>query len=143
MKKALIIEHVFAIVFILFWMYVIYIKVGDFAGFKRDMTSQVFPRMISEILAYALPMLWLTICVLLAFSETRHLGLLLNLFTLIIFTLYVGLALLNVYRFMPCSCSGLFHMKWEGQLYFNLITTAVAAAGIIFTIKDKERRTKV
>lgn len=133
----------FSIIFILFWIYVIYLKIGDFAEFKREMANQVFPRSISKILAYTLPMLWLTICFLLAFSQTRHLGLLLSLFILTSFTIYVGLALLDVYRFMPCSCSGLFHMKWKGQFYFNLIATAIAAAGFIFTFKDKGRRKSV
>lgn len=142
-RKRIIIQVILSVAFILFWLYVIYVKVSDFAEFKREMNGQVFQVSITTILPYALPVTWLVIAALLAFAKTRLLGMLLNLSLLLCLTIYVGLAVFKVYSNTPCACSGLFHFNWNEQFYFNLLVTAVAGTGFILTIKDQERRNKV
>jgi hypothetical protein len=105
-----------SIAFILFWMGVLYVKINDFAGFKREMANQVFPRSIATALPYVLPAIWLAIAALLAFDKTRLTGMVLSLYLLLTFTIYVGLAVFKVYNRTPCDCAGLFDFKWEGQL---------------------------
>lgn len=127
-------------IFILFWLYAIYAKVADFAAFKREMLSQVFPQTVAHGLSYILLVVWISIAVLLASDIDKLYGMLLNFVMLLSFSIYVGLAKFEFFTSTPCSCAGLFHFNWKEQFYFNLMVTAVAAAGLILTCKDRERR---
>lgn len=131
--------------FIFFWLYVFYIKVSHFAEFKREMAGQVFSGDLAATLTYVLPTIWLSIAALLAFNKTRLAGMIFNLALLLLFTVYVGMAVFKVYHHIPCDCAGLFNFNWHKQFYFNLIVTAVAATGFILTLilKYRERRAAV
>ena len=131
----------FSIAFILFWFVVLWIQLHDFNGFKNEIHNQVFPDDVSNILVYILPSIEFLTAVLLVESRTRKTGFILCLLLMLVFTIYVGLALLNVYSRTPCNCAGLLgnNSSWTSNFIFNLCVTAVAAAGFIFTIKDQER----
>lgn len=144
MKKSdIILEVIFAVAFIFFWLAVIYIKLDNFEGFKREMNSQIFPSNLALSLSYFLPLAWFTIAALLISERTRLIAMFLNFMLFLAFSIYVGLAVAEAYRYIPCSCAGLFDFDWNEQLYFNLIVTVVAATGLIFTYKEKERRKAV
>lgn len=129
--------------FILFWLYVAGLKLYDFNAFKDEMNSQIFSRQITGILIYTLPAVEIIIALSLVYATTRLLGMILSFSLIMGFTVYVGLALLNVYDKMPCNCAGLLgNSTWGANFILNLFITAVAALGLIITLRDKERRTK-
>lgn len=132
------------VVFILFWLYASGSKLYDFNAFKSEMNNQIFSRHISNILAFILPAIEIIIALLLVYSTTRLLGMILSFFLMMGFTIYVGLALLHVYDKMPCNCAGLLgqNASWGSNLMLNLFITAVAAIGLMITLKERERRTK-
>src|SRR5690606_29433165 len=74
----------------------------------------------------------LIIALLLCFPKTTRLGLYLFLGMMTAFTVYIYL-ILNYSPFVPCSCGGILEkMGWMEHLWFNLITTIVAAALILY-----------
>ncbi|SMD08491.1 MauE/DoxX family redox-associated membrane protein [Pedobacter nyackensis] len=131
-----------SVVFILFWLFSAGSKLYDFNTFKGEMNNQVFSASISNALAYTLPAVEITIAALLVYSTTRFTGMILSCSMMLIYTTYVGLALLDVYNRIPCNCAGLLG-SWEANLILNLFVTAVAATGLILNLKFKERRAKV
>jgi hypothetical protein len=135
---------ILSVVFILFWLYSAGFKLYDFDTFKREMHHQVFPNGISNLLSYAIPALEIMIATLLVYSATRLLGMTLSFLLMLMFTTYVGLALLDAYRFMPCNCIGLLgeNASWGANFILNLFIAIVAAVGLILTFKHRERRRK-
>jgi putative oxidoreductase len=133
---------ILTVLLILFWLYAAGTKLYDFNTFKGEMNNQVFSRRISNALAYTLPAVEIMIAALLVNSTTRLTGMILSCSMILVYTTYVGLALLDVYNRMPCNCAGLLS-SWEANLILNLLVTAVAAAGLILNLKFKERRAKV
>jgi len=129
-------------VFILFWLYSAGFKLYNFDAFKQEMHSQVFPNGISNLLSYLIPAFEIMIAALLVYSATRLLGMTLSFLLMLIFTTYVGLALLDVYRYMPCNCVGLLgkNASWGANFILNLFIAIVAAVGLILTFKHRERR---
>ncbi|WP_293297350.1 MauE/DoxX family redox-associated membrane protein [Pedobacter sp. UBA4863] len=125
---------------ILFWLYVAGVSVYNFGLFKSEMANQVFPKVISNLLAYFLPTLEILTAFLLAFSTTRLLGMALSLLMISAFTLYVGLALLRIYENVPCTCAGLLKHgnSWGTNFLLNLLITAVALIGFILTYKQRK-----
>lgn len=134
---------ILSVIIILFWLYVIYLKLSDFNEFKGEIRGQAFPKNVADVLPYILFSIWMSIASLLAFNNDKLYGMLLNFVIMLGFTIYVGLAMIDAYAIIPCSCAGLFHFNWKEQFYFNLMVTAVSAAGLIFTYKDRERRKSV
>ena len=130
---------------ILFWLYAAGAQISDFNKFKGEMNNQVFSHRISGILAFLIPISEMIIATLLAHPLTRLIGMKMSFLLILTFSIYIGLALLNVYSRMPCNCAGLLgsNSSWEANLILNLIVTAVAAAGLILNLKFKERRAKV
>lgn len=135
---------ILTVAFILFWLFAAGSQLHDFDKFKGEMNNQMFSNYISNVLAYAIPAIEILIAGLLVYSSTRLFGMIVSLGLMMAFTAYVGLALLDVYSRMPCNCAGLLgqNSSWEANFIFNLVITAVAAIGLIITLKDKERRTK-
>ena len=131
-------------VFILFWLYSAGFKLYNFDAFKQEMHSQVFSNGISNLLSYIIPAFEIMIAALLVYSTTRLLGMTLSFLLMLMFTTYVGLALMDVYRFMPCNCIGLLgeNASWGANFILNLFIAIVAAVGLILTFKHRERRKK-
>ncbi len=135
---------IITVVLILFWLYAAGTQISDFNKFKGEMNNQVFSGVISNVLAYLIPVLEITIAGLLVYSFTRLWGMIFSFSLLLVFSTYVGLALLNVFSRMPCTCAGLLggSSTWEWNLTLNLIVTAVAAAGLILNLKWRRKEGK-
>ncbi|MEO6521352.1 MAG: MauE/DoxX family redox-associated membrane protein [Mucilaginibacter sp.] len=133
-----------SVAFILFWFFAAGSKLYDFGEWKQEMDNQVFSRRITYGIIYTLPALEIMIAALLVRSATRLIGMILTFGLMVIFTIYVGLALLEVYSRTPCNCAGLMgqNSSWAANFKLNLLITAVAGAGLILTSKSKERRKK-
>lgn len=135
---------IFSFLFILFWLFAAGTQLYDFKGFKGEMNNQVFSGRISTGLAYVIPITEIVIAGLLVYTSTRLAGMMLSLLLALTFTIYVGLALLEVYYRIPCNCAGLLggDGTWEANFMLNLFVTVVALAGFIITFKNRERRDK-
>ncbi len=97
----------FSVVFIVFWFVVLATQLHDFIKFKAEIYNQIFPAFVSHALIYVLPSAEICVAALLVWRMTTLTGLALSFLLMLAFTVYVGLALLNVYTRMPCSCAGL------------------------------------
>ena len=135
---------IFAVVFILFWLFAAGSQLSDFDKFRGEMNNQVFSITVSDILVYIIPVIEITIAGLLAFKSTRFIGTVFTSLLMVLFTTYISLALLNVFNRMPCNCAGFLghNSSWTANLIFNLFVVAIAMIGLILTYKDRERRKK-
>lgn len=136
---------VFYVLFIFFWLFALGSKLYDFDEFRIALFSQVFPPFIGRILLYLLPSIELLIACLLVYSTTRMAGLILSFSMMSMYSIYVLLAVLNLYTRIPCNCAGLLGRgsSWGANLLLNLFITVTAATVLIFTLKYQERRTAV
>lgn len=114
------------------WAYTFFTKLINGHRFKLALKTQVFPPWFGKILFYLLPIAEIGLVVLLLIPSTRLLGMYCSLFLLILFTLYVGGAVFQVYDRYPCACGGLFsHMGWYKHFKVNIMLTLVALVGVI------------
>ena len=128
--------HSFVIIFsgllIVLWVYSAVSKLADFVKFRHSMLAQIFPRWMSKILLYLLPLTELSIAVLLFIPGTRLLGMYASLVLMFMFTLYVGGAVFRVYDRYPCACGGLFtKLGWHQHFKVNIGLTVVALIGVL------------
>lgn len=136
-QQATFIETIASSLLMLLWIYTAGSKLMDLKDFKHQIHNQVFPDYLDGLLLYLIPSVEILAAALLYFSRTRFLGLTMSLILMFCFTTYIGLALLNVYSRMPCSCGGVLKfMGWKSHFIFNLFFTCVAAVGIIFKYKS-------
>ncbi|UAY56023.1 MauE/DoxX family redox-associated membrane protein [Arachidicoccus terrestris] len=140
MKRSLIISIICSLL-ILLWIYAAGSKLLQYDIFKMQLSKQPLPEWSLSILTWALPSVEILTVALLCFQRTTRIGLLLSLLLMSCFTIYVGLALGNVFGDLPCACGGIFQiLGWRGHLVLNLIFTAVAATGYYLQI-EKGRNT--
>lgn len=138
LKYAPLIETCCVFLLILLWVYTATSKLSDFREFRWQMYNQVFAKEIARVLVYVVPAVELLAPILLCFAFTRLAGLLLSTGLMMAFSLYIGLALLNVYERMPCSCGGVLEiLDWQAHFIFNLIFTVIAVTGTIFHFKRR------
>ncbi|HEY0177708.1 MAG TPA: MauE/DoxX family redox-associated membrane protein [Pedobacter sp.] len=116
----------------LLWAYASFSKLFNMHRFKQAMMTQVFPRWVGKIFIYTLPLTEIGLIVLLFIPQTRLLGMYASLFLMILFTLYVGGAVFQVYERYPCACGGLFsRLGWYKHFKVNIMLTLVALVGVI------------
>lgn len=117
---------------IILWAYAAYSKLSDLNNFKHAMMTQVFPKWISRILIYLVPLSEIIIIVLLLITNTRLIGMYASLFMMVAFTIYVGGAVFELYDRRPCACGGLFaRLGWEKHLKVNIVLTLIAVVGVL------------
>ena len=102
----------------LFWTVAIIVKMRNPVAFLGELSLQPFPKDAAMILLYLLPILQLLIIVLLFSPAHQIKALTLSILLLLIFSIYIVLAQLHFFRFMPCSCAG-FYDGWMPQLLLN------------------------
>lgn len=114
------------------WAYTAFSKVFNMHKFKQALMTQVFPRWVGKILMYLLPLTEVVLVVLLILPDTRLLGMYASLFLMLIFTLYVGGAVFQVYERYPCACGGLFgRLGWYKHFKLNIMLTFITLVGVI------------
>src|SRR5690606_4495008 len=118
--------------FIILFVYAAVSKLTDFANFQVQIAQSPLLSAFATFIAYATVIGELIIAVLLCFQKTKRLGLYLFLGMMTAFTVYIYL-ILNYSPFVPCSCGGILEkMGWTEHLWFNAITSIVAAAIILY-----------
>jgi len=124
---------------ILLWAYAASSKLMDFRMFELEMHRQVLFPFVKKLLAYLLPSAEIIIVFLLLFKSSYITGLYLSLIMLLAFTIYTGLAVVNAFGEIPCSCGGILNkMGWRSHFIFNIIFLLLTAFGIY--LYNGERR---
>jgi putative oxidoreductase len=130
MKKSTIIDLISA-VFILLFMYTASSKLFEFQKFQGTLAaSPLIGKSLAPIVAWALPITEIVICLLLFFPRTRRKGMWASLLLMIAFTGYIGyLAYFAPHK--PCSCGGVLKdLSWKEHFVFNVGFTLLAALGL-------------
>lgn len=114
-------------------------KLIDFKSFRIQILIQPVPRWSVAYLIYIVPLTEILTITLLLFKKTKTLGLYSAASLMVLFTLYVGLAMSGAFGSIPCSCGGVIgKLSWPQHFIFNLIFLGLSTYGII--INHKERR---
>lgn len=121
-----------SILLIIMWAYAAVSKLVALQDFKQALATQVFPVWVGKILVWVLPVAELGIAGLLLFKKTQLLGMYASFGLMLLFTLYVGGAVYNIYERYPCACGGLFaKLGWKKHFRLNIFFTLVSIIGII------------
>ena len=123
---------IITILLVIMWAYAAISKLLSLAEFKEALATQVFPIWMGMILVWVLPISELIIVGLLLFQKTQLIGMYASFTLMILFTLYVGGAVVNLYERRPCACGGLFgKLGWTKHFYVNIFFTLISIIGII------------
>jgi putative oxidoreductase len=123
---------------IIIWVYAAASKIFEFQHFKAEMHSQVLYPFLQTMIIYFLPPAELGVAILLAIDKTRLAGMYCSFALLLLFTVYIALIILHLFKRVPCSCGGILeHMGWTAHLLFNLFLL-ILTFSTIFIIKRKE-----
>jgi hypothetical protein len=116
---------------ILLFVYAAVTKVADFKTTLHEIDNQVLPHWLTPWLAVGIPLAELLIVAGLFTRRFKMAALYASLALMAVFTIYIGLALLNVYQRMPCSCGGVLkHMGWRAHFFFNLFYVLITLVAI-------------
>jgi putative oxidoreductase len=130
MKKETLIQIIIAACALLFF-YAAGSKLMNYEQSKHEMFKQIFPRSVGVVLVVLVPVIELIVVLLLLVKATRLKGLYASLILLILFTLYIAIALSGIFGRKPCSCGGILkHLGYWTHLGFNLIFIVLAILGI-------------
>ncbi len=122
---------------LLLWIPVALDKLSNFTAFKASMKQQPLPGWLSSALIYLLPVAELITALLLVFGKTRKFGFSMSLVLMLIFTGYVGLALLGAWGNLPCSCGAVISgMGWRLHFLFNCSFLILSAYGVYLLKKQ-------
>ena len=131
MYRILFIKIIVAL-FILLWSYSTLSKLTNIRRFRSAMLVQVFPKWVRHLLVWILPVYEGALAFILMFEKTQLPGMYLSFFTMLLFSLYIGGAMLRIFGRRPCACGGLFRkMGWKNHLKFNIICTIISFIGVL------------
>ena len=122
------------------WIPVTLDKIIDFEIFKSGILRQPFSDVLGHILIYTLPAIEGLIILFLLIPSMRYKGMQLSLGLMLVFTVYVGLALAGAWKKLPCGCGSVISgLTWKQHFFFNLFFTALSAAGVYLTNLQRGR----
>jgi len=117
------------------WVPVLVDKLIDYGSFKAGMLRQPLPSEIIYTLLWLLPFTeGLIVALLLINSKTRRWAMYLSLISMLIFTVYIGLALLGFWEKVPCVCGSVIRfLTWKQHFFFNLFYVFLSGWGVFLT----------
>lgn len=123
---------------VLVFMYTGINKLVGLTDFTASMYNQPIPHGLAYVLARVIPVTELLTAICLVFNKTQKLGLYLSFILLTIFTTYIGLILLHVFKRIPCNCAGIFrHLTWQQHLWINILLLALTGLALFPIIKKR------
>lgn len=126
--------------FIFLFTYTVINKLLDLRSFQSVLAQSPFIGRHALFFSFLLPVTELLAVGLLFLPVTRRTGLLLSLLLMTGFTVYISFMLLTQST-LPCSCGGVLKkMTWPQHLWFNMLFTLLAAAGL-FLYRSGRRMT--
>lgn len=130
-----------AAVLVLLFSYSALAKLQAQERFRDELALQPLTGDAASLLAWAIPLAGLLVCLLLIFQKTQLYGFYLATGLLVGYTTYIGLVLLGVWDNIPCSCAGVFEgLAWKNHFLFNLFFLGVAGAGLIYCKRSTRGR---
>lgn len=106
---------------VLLFTYTAVAKMHDPVEFERQLNNQVIPQWSVLPLLWLLPLTELIVVAMLLSARFRLAGLWLCCILMFVFTLYMGLVVVNVFDRVPCSCGGVLRsMGFTTHFIFNL-----------------------
>ena len=113
-------------------------KLSNLAVFESELENQAVPGWSVPVLLWLIPVSELATVLMLSWPRFKHYGLWLSVLLLSVFTLYIGLAVLNVFERVPCSCGGVLkNMGMQSHLVFNLFFLLLSIWGVrLLTLKQ-------
>lgn len=137
MKTRTSLIDIICILLITLWVYTSMSKLMDFAMFKVQLSRQAIISDYAGIFVWFLPLMELVAALLLMFSITRRIGLLLSFSLMAVFTAYIGMVAFGVIEKASCSCGGvLSQMGFKEHFWFNLFFLMLAGLGIYLNSKN-------
>ncbi|MBS7565543.1 hypothetical protein KHS38_14110 [Mucilaginibacter sp. Bleaf8] len=131
--------HIIIILLMILWTYTAASKAMDLRLFEVQMNKQVLFPFLKKPLVYLLPPAEALIAVLLLFDSSRFTGLYASAGLLLVFSVYVALAVFRVFERVPCSCGGILRtMGWGTHLVFNVFFLLLTMIAI--NLNYRERR---
>src|SRR5690606_28442399 len=129
---------VLLLLFILLFVYAAVSKLIGFSNFPIQISQSPLLSVFATPIADGVVIGELLIAFILCFTRSRLIGLYLFLGFMTAFTVYIYL-ILNYSPFVPCSCGGILEkMGWTEHLWFNIITSIVAAAILLHKNTTKQ-----
>lgn len=124
-------------IFIILFTYTAVNKLIDYSTFRIALVQSPILVNYADFMAWALPAAELLVVLLLVFSATRKLGLLLSLMLMIAFTLYVSYIMFFASE-LPCNCGGIMKaLSWKQHLVVNVILAVLATWAWLIQRSDK------
>ncbi|MFE2861420.1 MULTISPECIES: MauE/DoxX family redox-associated membrane protein [Sphingobacterium] len=117
---------------ILFWVYVGMEKLWQLAAFKIALEQQPVISYLAPMLFWLLPLMEIGVGVLLGVPSVRQRawGWKVSTILIIVFSIYIGLGVLNVYEKKPCMCTSfLSNISWIKHLFVNLVILGLSITG--------------
>lgn len=131
MKKKVLLELTASLLVLLF-VYASLSQLLAFKTFTGDLNNQPFSNDLTPWLRWIIPASMLLTAAGLLFERTRLRAFQASFVLLSVFTVYIALILLNVFDYIPCSCSGVVKsFTWTQQLLMNLCFLAISLTGIL------------
>jgi putative oxidoreductase len=128
-----------AALLILLFVYAAVSKLLKFSEFKEQMHLQALPHAVASIAVWMLLPLEIITAILLSSKQWRFAGFVLFAALMLLFTIYIGMALSGILGKVPCSCGGVLQsLGWKAHLFFNLFFLLLSFLGIYLT--NRERR---
>ncbi|QQT47161.1 Uncharacterised protein [Sphingobacterium multivorum] len=131
-KTGNIIYKVIRAAMILFWVYVGMDKLWQLGAFKIALEQQPLISYLAPVIYWLLPLIEIGVGVFLAIPSARlsALGWKVSAILIFVFSIYIGLGVLNVYEKKPCMCTSfLSNISWTAHLIFNLIILGLSITG--------------
>lgn len=122
---------------ILLWAYTGLDKLANHTLFSNQLALQFLPKIITPALSYFIPISEISIALLLFWEKSRKQGLILSLSLLLIFTIYISLAVFGFRERVPCACAGIFKdMGWITHLLVNVFFLALC----IYALNESNKK---
>lgn len=130
-KKMRIALNIVIMLLLLLWIPVSIDKILNFAIFKTGILTQPFPNHLGYTLIYTLPIVEVITAITLITERFRKIGLMISTILMIVFTGYIGIALLGAWTELPCGCGSVINgMNWTVHFYFNLFFLTLSIVGL-------------
>ncbi|WP_312905338.1 MauE/DoxX family redox-associated membrane protein [Sphingobacterium multivorum] len=131
-KNSNMIYKVIRAAMILFWVYVGMDKLWQLGAFKIALEQQPLISYLAPVIYWLPPLIEIGVGVFLAIPSARlsALGWKVSAILIFVFSIYIGLGILNVYDKKPCMCTSfLSNISWTAHLIFNLIILGLSITG--------------
>lgn len=139
MKRSIIIQVICYFFFALF-IYTALSKWLIYPTFVKDLHRSPLTGPYATFISIVIPASEFIVAILLQFRRTRTAGLIGAFSLMLLFTIYVGYVL-GMTTERPCSCGGILRdMNWPSHMYFNSVSTIVAALGIWLNVKEQRSK---